>query len=116
VKTRNLKLDESIGEVICPQCNGNGFFCNKCLGTGKLDWVEQIVGKKPKEDTFTVYNTFTVSDASINGTINTFTLEDEIRRIVSEELAKKIDEDILKSLMDKFSSVKEPTNLLEGDK
>jgi len=51
-------------EIICSQCNGEGFIieevgkeewderkipikniCDKCLGTGKLDWIENIVGK-----------------------------------------------------------------------
>ena len=50
------------GETICPVCNGNGEYttvdvnengiisqyntCKKCLGHGKLDWVEVIVGKR----------------------------------------------------------------------
>lgn len=47
------------GETICPECKGKGEFpvltgkgiirwydaCEKCLGHGKLDWVEMIVGK-----------------------------------------------------------------------
>lgn len=49
------------GEVICSRCNGeecierdrlwmsnNYMLCLKCGGTGKLDWVENIVGKKTK--------------------------------------------------------------------
>jgi len=37
-------------EIKCPQCDGNGydnkgFICNKCIGEGKLDWIENIVGK-----------------------------------------------------------------------
>jgi len=53
-----MKLEE--GEVFCPKCNGGGSYpykfvkledpkycrCNKCLGTGKLDWIEMCVGKK----------------------------------------------------------------------
>ena len=51
-----MKLKED--EVICPDCNGKGSVpassmtgveykekCEKCLGSGKLDWVEIIVGK-----------------------------------------------------------------------
>ena len=48
------------GETICPECNGKGEYpvvnekgiirgyniCEKCLGHGKLDWVEVIVGKR----------------------------------------------------------------------
>jgi len=38
------------GEVICPKCKGYSmmkFWCNKCFGYGKLDWVEVITGKDP---------------------------------------------------------------------
>ena len=55
-----MKLEE--GEMICDKCNGRGIipkiiipkgeictalFCRKCKGTGKLDWIENVVGKKP---------------------------------------------------------------------
>jgi hypothetical protein len=33
------------GEVVCDRCNGNDYFCEKCLGEGKLDWIENVVGK-----------------------------------------------------------------------
>jgi DnaJ-class molecular chaperone len=45
------------GEVICNECNGTGLKtdrttyyqkCSKCYGTGKLDWIENIVGKQNK--------------------------------------------------------------------
>ncbi len=53
------------GEYICDKCGGTGrinnhnpyhsfphsrsrtVFCPMCQGTGKLDWIENIVGKKP---------------------------------------------------------------------
>jgi hypothetical protein len=50
---RDIKLKE--GEELCNRCIGAGFLekegeycisCPKCLGRGKLDWVEQIVGAK----------------------------------------------------------------------
>lgn len=49
------------GEVKCDMCNGEGragwtipiqhirsypIICGKCRGTGKLDWIENIVGKR----------------------------------------------------------------------
>jgi len=64
-------MDLNPGEVICPKCNGNMVYyfqniseikfgktiqkvpgkieavnCSKCFGSGKLDWVEVIVGKR----------------------------------------------------------------------
>ena len=48
------------GDIKCPDCKGTGFNidfvneiiryngCLKCCGTGKLDWIEAIVGKKPQ--------------------------------------------------------------------
>lgn len=49
------------GEVKCNECNGSGeividedlscytfYICSKCNGDGKLDWLENIVGKKVK--------------------------------------------------------------------
>lgn len=38
-------------EVICGRCKGEGtigqgWMCKQCLGTGKFDWIENIVGKK----------------------------------------------------------------------
>lgn len=49
------------GEMICDKCNGEGNIgfiepdkngrsywqvCPKCLGFGKVDWIENIIGKK----------------------------------------------------------------------
>jgi len=56
-----IKLED--GEIICSQCHGTGkpnnnkinykdpFLrvpkdCDKCYGSGKLDWIENIVGKE----------------------------------------------------------------------
>ncbi len=60
----NISIDESKGEVICPKCNGERFFitenlmaeykvdvklCDRCHGDGKLDWVENAVGKNKQK-------------------------------------------------------------------
>ena len=57
-----IKLQE--GEKFCPKCDGKGrvprcekamarfsetyifLECDKCLGEGKIDWIERIVGKQ----------------------------------------------------------------------
>ena len=50
-----ITLDE--GEDFCPKCEGMGakteigfYPCHKCLGKGKLDWIEKIMGVKPLKD------------------------------------------------------------------
>jgi DnaJ-class molecular chaperone len=53
----SIKLEE--GEVICSRCNGEGFTafvdiqqaqvtCPKCNGAGKLDWISNAMGERPK--------------------------------------------------------------------
>ena len=42
---------EEIEKVICSKCGGKGgvrgeWLCFKCLGGGKLDWIENVVGKR----------------------------------------------------------------------
>ena len=44
------KIKLKKGEVSCNKCNGTGNYntqlvCPKCYGTGKLDWIENVVGK-----------------------------------------------------------------------
>jgi len=63
-----IELNE--GEIICPKCGGHGdeytFICTKCLGSGKVDWIENIVGVKHKK-----YDTWqNVSENQLEGTIN----------------------------------------------
>jgi len=53
-----MKLEEY--EIICPKCNGSGldqtrdqtginkYHCQKCNGTGRLDWIENIIGKRKR--------------------------------------------------------------------
>lgn len=52
-----LKLELVEGESICNECNGVGYYkyheeaqeyrwCEKCKGTGKLTWIEEILGKQ----------------------------------------------------------------------
>jgi len=53
------KLEET--DILCDKCDGYGIdkyfkaknqfvHCDKCHGTGKLDWIENIVGKNKKKN------------------------------------------------------------------
>lgn len=72
----SISLDSTIGEELCKKCLGTGIIktlfestnknsegssyklrCEYCLGTGKLDWIENIVGKKkPKPNKNNIYD------------------------------------------------------------
>jgi len=58
-----MELNEELGEVICDECDGKGEVqyqidecqstevrCPKCFGDGKLDWVENAMGKKKESE------------------------------------------------------------------
>jgi len=55
-----MKLELEEGEIKCPKCKGKGYIkdprgfktaCVKCLGCGKIDWIENVVGKQPGNKT-----------------------------------------------------------------
>ena len=75
------------GEIICDKCNGTGlvddppksfsitghipgdkYRCQKCKGTGKLDWIENIVGKNKIFETgiYECKNKIDLSDEFLN--------------------------------------------------
>lgn len=59
-------IELSEGEEFCSKCDGKGvvpkegkifackailpLICSKCLGDGKIDWVEKVLGKKIKTE------------------------------------------------------------------
>lgn len=59
-RKRLISLNE--GEKFCPKCDGRGrvkefnkyrvnkisLICNKCLGDGKIDWIETATGKSSR--------------------------------------------------------------------
>lgn len=84
MKNKQIKLNP--GEVLCDKCNGKGRItyskhfsetCYKCKGVGKLDWIENIVGKTSSPNDL---------------------LEDAFYKQMAKELADAIDSEILKSL------------------
>lgn len=96
-----IKLEK--GGMICPECNGTGIseyvqeiniqnyqtitgktFCKKCLGNGKLDWIENLVGKENPLNNVQMFNESIPQD-----------LIDELYKNMSEHLAKDIDKRIM---------------------
>jgi len=62
----NKEIELYEGEEVCAECDGVGMelifeddpryyigrkMCNKCLGDGKFDWIEKIMGKPPRSVT-----------------------------------------------------------------
>jgi hypothetical protein len=103
----NRKVNEDLGEIVCDKCNGEGailhhkievmdYVCPKCQGRGKVDWVENVVGVKPKDSMFS-FSKFAATYADVP--IPDFQM-DFINKL-SNELAKEIDNDIIRSLQPK---------------
>jgi len=62
-KNKKVKLGEN--EYYCKHCNGTGYEkfrvrCPYCEGTGKLDWIENIIGRKSQQisDSSSVIHTY----------------------------------------------------------
>lgn len=84
------------GEYKCPECEGDGIVmgdypysdvCPKCLGEGKLDWIENAMGKKKKPIPIeTIKLTANGRRLKDNWTIET---EDNLQVLISEELLEE---------------------------
>jgi len=103
------------GEVICDQCKGTGhpnnneidyndkfYFnvphaCDKCNGSGKLDWIENIVGKNPRKLT----GDWTI-EWSTSEQLYGSNLEKDIVDQISKNMADKIDKEILEGITNGF--------------
>jgi DnaJ-class molecular chaperone len=94
------------GEYFCPDCEGAGtetkkkyaVFCKRCLGQGKLDWIELIMGKSPDEIDTSGYSSFSVMGVdSSNSSFATI-----LGNKFVEEFKKKIDKDIMNLLVNKY--------------
>ena len=110
--TPAIVLEE--GETICDRCNGSGYdprgddaqffriICQKCQGEKKVDWISNITGIKEKELNLNSYTqqynvSGLVSASNSNSVMNDDKLlEESIQKIVASELAKQIDEKILR--------------------
>ena len=111
--TPTIVLEE--GETICDRCNGSGYepigddaqvlrmSCKKCQGEKKVDWISNITGIKEKELTcggiYTQQYNVTGLAADFESSfvrIDDKPLEEYIREVTASELAKRIDEEILR--------------------
>jgi len=85
--------------VKCPSCKGKGcvdveITCNECNGEGHLDWIENVVGKKPDNRLSTFVNT-TLADSSfttVEDLVDGIIQEHNLRIIELEEKINKLEE------------------------
>lgn len=84
------------GEVLCDKCNGhNDWWCPKCQGKGKLDWVSNAMGSiKPK------YCKVSFSQTSMS---SEYGFKQEHVNEAAREIATEIDKEILASLSNPVS-------------
>lgn len=79
-------MDLTPGEIKCDKCKGTGYDlkipkleynyayynkhypCVKCDGTGKLDWIEAVVGKKQEPIRFGILN-YSMMTCKLSGSV-----------------------------------------------
>lgn len=76
-------------KYICNKCNGKGHLptknpdvvkmCPKCHGKKELDWIENVVGVTKTKEPFDIHK--------------------DMMDILAEQIAKKVDEDIVNELI-----------------
>lgn len=82
----NITLED--GEIVCDKCRGdNSWSCTKCFGYGKLDWIENIIGKSESllRVSFSNDGEFTTLDGALQVWMSK----------MADHLAKEIDKQIL---------------------
>lgn len=108
IEVKKIHLEE--GEVICSKCNGGGYerddsnfakydTCSRCLGEGKLDWIENIVGKVRETASFSVKSTWVSAKfPRLNHDYYVEMVED-----IAKQFAEDIDREILESIIEQCS-------------
>jgi len=98
-----LEIDESLGELLCDECEGRGSIpekedqfklarmCEKCQGRGKVDWLSHITGVPPKPTGF--------STSSFTSTSGNCAIPNAIVDAAAKQLADSIDKEILDNLI-----------------
>ena len=97
------------GDIICDKCSGKGWLegktdwyynCDKCYGARKLDWVERIMGKANPFPKRALKANWTIEMEEDLVAIHDVNLESEIIDILAEELAEKVDEEIMGNIIE----------------
>ena len=98
-----IKLDESLGEVICSECEGSksvnkGVYgnvpCDKCDGTGKVDWISQVMLPPPHIQLKAGWSFSTEYEMPANPSLHNDTID-----AMAKSLAAKIDRDIMDKII-----------------
>lgn len=117
----DLNIDESKGEMLCDECEGRGCIppeidspeimqemCWKCQGSGKVDWVSNVM-QKPKPQYFGFgSSSFYNSTATYSTSGNASPLHDDIIDSMAKALAMKIDNEIIDNIMKGQQQMYEP--------
>ena len=97
------------GEMICDKCNGTRWLdgtgkksdwqytCDKCWGAGKVDWISHIMGA-PNPFPRTLKGDWTLEMEKDLVAMHDVNLRDDIMKSLGEELANKIDQEIMGEL------------------
>lgn len=112
LKTKNglPEIDESLGELLCDECEGRGCLpskiedistmqarCWKCQGDGKVDWVSHITGK-PVKPMFH-FSSSSISNSTVAAGTSGNHVHDDMIDAMSKHLADKIDKEIMDNLL-----------------
>jgi len=122
VKDEEIVLKD--GEELCDKCEGSGLEpqdgpqpwyranCSKCQGEKKVDWISNITGVKEKEYIIGADSSASMGWSASYATskltldedimVGDKSLSDYVRNIAAQELADKIDGEILRNLEGKW--------------
>jgi len=101
------------GELICDKCNGTGqsieeltetskkwTWCSKCYGSGKVDWIDNIMGRRPL-----------TSSSGSSGRSGSSISSSSVMKEMSKHLADEIDKEILECILGKAEQTNKIMNL-----
>jgi hypothetical protein len=127
MKCEDIVLQE--GEMICDKCEGTGegdsnwVKCKKCLGEGKVDWIENAMGGKPNKQPGFIFidsssmmsSTLTVASAK-DMKIGDLALDDYIKNVVAKKMAEEMDKILLEQLVNPNSKFEHIFKMMKENK